>query len=180
MSKSTIKPTSTRMKRRLPRSKEWHSTSRKPDKLKPTPSLKLRTILAPVDFSERSQAALKYALRLALEFGASLVVLHALDPLIAAGRVESARLRQLKSAARSEAEQRLEDLHQELRPSGVRARLVLRPGSATETIVAFALESKADLIVMGSQGRAGLNRLLIGSVAERVVRHASCPVLVVR
>ena len=58
--------------------------------------------------------------------------------------------------------------------------MFLRHGPATDIIVAFAVAKKADLIVMGSQGRTGLSRLLIGSVAEREVRHAFCPVLVVR
>jgi universal stress protein A len=148
--------------------------------LKRTPSLKLRTILVPVDFSERSRAALNYAVTLARDFEASLVVLHVLDPLLAAGRLESARLRQLKSSSRSEAAGQLQALSRELVPTGVRAQLFLRHGPATDIIVAFAVAKKADLIIMGSQGRTGLSRLLIGSVAERVVRHAFCPVLVVR
>jgi len=148
--------------------------------LKRTPSLKLRTILVPVDFSERSRAALNYAITLAQDFGGSLMVLHVLDPLLAAGRLDSARLRQLKSSARDEAAKQLRALSCELVKSGVRTELLLRSGPATDIIVAFAIARKADLIIMGSQGRTGLRRLLIGSVAERVVRHAHCPVLVVR
>lgn len=108
------------------------------------------------------------------------MVLHVLDPLLAAGRLESARLRQLKSSSRREAEEQLQALRPELLQSGVRTELFLRNGPATDIIVAFAVARKADLIIMGSQGRTGLRRLLIGSVAERVVRHAHCPVLVVR
>ncbi|MBE0543047.1 MAG: universal stress protein [Verrucomicrobia bacterium] len=148
--------------------------------MKRTPSLKLRTILVPVDFSERSRAALNYAVTLAQDFGGSLMVLHVLDPLLAAGRLDSARLRQLKSSSRDEAAKQLRALSCELVKSGVRTELLLRNGPATDIIVAFAIARKADLIIMGSQGRTGLRRLLIGSVAERVVRHAHCPVLVVR
>lgn len=108
------------------------------------------------------------------------MVLHVLDPLLAAGRLDSARLRQLKSSARDEAAKQLRALSCELVKSGVRTELLLRSGPATDIIVAFAIARKADLIIMGSQGRTGLRRLLIGSVAERVVRHAHCPVLVVR
>lgn len=108
------------------------------------------------------------------------MVLHVLDPLLAAGRLDSARLRQLKSSWRDEAAKQLRALSCELVKSGVRTELFLRNGPATDIIVAFAVARKADLIIMGSRGRTGLRRLLIGSVAERVVRHASCPVLVVR
>jgi universal stress protein A len=103
-----------------------------------------------------------------------------LDPLLVAGRLESARLRQLKTSSRGEAVKQLQALSRELVQTGVRTKLFLRHGPATDIIVAFAVAKKADLIVMGSQGRTGLSRLLIGSVAERVVRHAFCPVLVVR
>ena len=134
----------------------------------------------PVDFSERSRAALTYAIRLARDYGGSLVALHVLDPLLAAGRLDSARLRQLKSSSRREAEEQLQALRPELLQSGVRTQLLLRHGPATDIILIFAAKVKPDLIIMGSQGRTGLSRLLIGSVAERVVRHAPCPVLVVR
>ena len=140
----------------------------------------LRTILVPVDFSEPSRAALKYAVRFAQDLGGSLGVLHVLDPLLTGGRFESPRLRQLKSSSRREATEQLQALRPELVQSGVRHKLFLRHGPATDSIVAFAVKVKADLIIMGSQGRTGLSRLLIGSVAERVVRHAPCPVLVVR
>jgi len=178
--KSKTRSSATRSKRLSTRPKTHPSTSSQPAELKRTPSLKLRTILVPVDFSERSRAALNYAITLARDFVGSLVVLHVLDPLLAAGRLDSARLRQLKTSSRSEADEQLQALGRELAPSGVRVRLFLRHGPATDIIVAFAVAKKADLIIMGSQGRTGLSRLLIGSVAERVVRHAPCPVLVVR
>lgn len=108
------------------------------------------------------------------------MVLHVLDSLLAARRLESARLGQLKASSRSEAAEQLQALSRELVQSGVRIELFLRHGPTTDIIVAFAVKVKADLIIMGSQGRTGLSRWLIGSVAERVVRHALCPVLVVR
>lgn len=178
--KTTTASPATRRNRNSTHRKAQPLTSGRSAGLKRTPSLKLRTILVPVDFSKRSRIALNYAITLAKDFGGSLVVLHVLDPLLAAGRLESARLRQLKSSARREAEEQLQALRPELLQSGVRTELFLRNGPATDIIVAFAVARKADLIIMGSQGRTGLRRLLIGSVAERVVRHAHCPVLVVR
>jgi universal stress protein A len=144
------------------------------------PLLKLSTILVPVDFSERSRAALNYAIALASDFEGSLMVLHVLDPLLTAERFEPVRLRQIKSSSRNEAVEQMRSLSREMIGSGVPTQMCLRHGPATDIILAFAAAKKPDLIVMGSQGRTGLNRLLIGSVAERVVRHAHCPVLVVR
>lgn len=148
--------------------------------MKGIPAVKLRKILVPVDFSERARAALAYAISLAREFGGSLLVLHVMDPLLTPGRLESARLRQLKSSSRKEAEEQLQALRPQLLQSGVRTQLLLRQGPAAEIILVIAAKEKPDLITVGSQGRTGLKRLLIGSVAERVVRHANCPVLIVR
>ncbi len=180
MTKPTTKSSGPRTKHLPTRPKAQPSPLRHPAALKRTRSLKLRTILVPVDFSERSLAALTYAIRFAQDFGGSLVVLHVLDPLLVAGRLESARLRQLKSSSRREAEEQLQALRRELVQTGVRTQLFLRHGPATDVILAFGVAKKADLIIMSSQGRTGLSRLLIGSVAERVVRHARCPVLIVR
>ena len=129
-----------------------------------------------MDFSERARAALTYAIGFARDFAGSLVILHVLGPFAGAGRLD----RQIKSSARREAEAQLRALQPELIQSGVRTQLVVRQGPVAEMIVIVALKLKADLIIMGSQGGTGLKRLLMGSVAERVVRHASCPVLVVR
>ena len=108
------------------------------------------------------------------------MVLHVLDPILAPGRLESPRLRELKSSSRTEAAEQLQALGHELAGTGVRTRLVLRQGAAANIILTVAVAKKADLIIMSSQGRTGLNRMMIGSVAERVVRHAYCSVLVVR
>lgn len=180
VTKSTTRRSATGAKRSPTGSKAHPATSSLQAGLKRTPSLKLRTILVPVDFSERSRAALNYALAIAQDSGASLVVLHVLDPILAPGRLESARLRQLKSSSRAEANDQLQALGDELAERGVRARLFLRQGPAANIILTFAVAKQADLIIMSSQGRTGLNRMMIGSVAERVVRHAYCSVLVVR
>jgi universal stress protein A len=178
--KTATVSTPTKPDRGRTRRKAQPSTSGQTAGVKRKRSLKLRTILVPVDFSEHSRAALNYAITLAQDFGGSIVVLHVLDPLLATGRLDSARLRQLKSSSRGDAEKQLKTLNRVLLETGVRAELLLRNGPATNIIVATAVARNADLIIMGSEGRTGLRRLLIGSVAERVVRHAHCPVLVVR
>jgi nucleotide-binding universal stress UspA family protein len=78
------------------------------------------------------------------------------------------------------AQRRLAELAADLRSRRVRCRTVLRTGAAPSTIVDLAKRSAADLIVMATEGRHGVGRLLLGSVAERVVRSAECPVLTVR
>jgi universal stress protein A len=122
-------------------------------------------ILCPVDFSETSGKALQYAERLAAASGAEVVVLHAFDP---------GQTRPLDPTLRD----RLETL----RPASpqVKFRHVLHAGSAGEVICWYAEDQKCDLIVMGTHGRTGLMHLILGSVAEHVLRHARCPVQVVR
>jgi universal stress protein A len=176
---TTVSP-ATKRKRKSTRRKKPTSNPDRAARLGRTPSLKQRTILVPVDFSDHSRAALNYAVTLARDFGGSLMILHVLDPLLASGRFDDARLRQLKASTREDSEERLQTLSGELVPPGLPKKLLIRRGPATDVIVALAGAIKIDLIIMGSQGLTGLRRLLIGSVAERVVRHAPCPVLVVR
>jgi nucleotide-binding universal stress UspA family protein len=131
-----------------------------------------RRILCPVDFSEASQRALEHAQRLAAASAAEVVVLHAFDrpeTYDAAGQTRPAdpTLRDRLLAIVPES-------------AGVKFRHVLHAGDAGEVICWLAEDQQCDLIVMGTHGRTGLKHLLLGSVAEYVLRHARCPVLVVR
>jgi universal stress protein A len=143
-------------------------------------ALGLHTILVPIDFSEGSLEALRRAMALAGGLGASVVLLHALDPLSSAGRMDSPRLRRLKDEVRRDSERRLAALAKDQSPWGVPVQHFVEPGSPSSVITDFAVTCHADLIVLGSLGHTGLDRLLLGSVAERVVRYAKCSVLVVR
>lgn len=138
------------------------------------------TILVPVDFSPGSLKALDLAVSLARHCGASVVLLHVLDLIFSRGHFDSPRLRPLRSQALADAKQQLTTLaRRRVRPHvPVIHRVVL--GVAYSVIVEAASKAQADLVVMGSERRTGLNRFLVGSVAERAVRHARCPVLVVR
>ncbi len=145
----------------------------------------IRTILVPVDFSEGSRRALLYASELASRFGATIDVLHVWDvptylpsdTLITAG----AQAWELTRLVQHNAEGALEKFVTEAVESGIPiARKRAEPGVASQVIVDAAEHDRYDLIVMGTQGRTGLERVLLGSVAERVVRHARCPVLTVR
>jgi universal stress protein A len=141
----------------------------------------IRVILVPVDFSPDSDRALAYAADLASALGAHLHLLHAyhLPPLAAApygSSLPQSVWDELRDAARAELEERREKLV----GRGLEAQAHLTTGMASEAIREAAAEVGADLIVMGTRGRTGLAHVLLGSVAERTLRTAPCPVLTVK
>jgi nucleotide-binding universal stress UspA family protein len=136
-----------------------------------------RTILHPTDFSPGSAAALAAACHLARDSDARLVVLHAFGPVVpvgAEGVIVSSDIDELRAIARRELDS--------IRPpsSTVRVEKIIREGMSTQVILDTAAELKADLIVMGTHGRTGFRRLVLGSVTEDVLRRATCPVLTVK
>jgi universal stress protein A len=132
----------------------------------------IQRILCPVDFSPISSNALAYAERLASSMGAKLVLLHAFD------MPATATYADVQNPANPTVRQLLDDLPLSL-PETMAAR-VLHAGPPGQVICWLAQDRGCDLIVMGTHGRTGLTHLLLGSVAEYVVRHARCPVLTVR
>jgi len=144
--------------------------------MNPAP-LKLRKILVPVDFSECSRKALHYATALAKQCQAEILLLHVLEmPPIPVQAFETAFL---EAPAEESVEKELSEWQAQV-GSTAPVKTLVCSGSASPEIVRTADENNMDLIVIGSHGRTGLARLLLGSTAERVVRHAPCPVLVVR
>jgi universal stress protein A len=142
---------------------------------------KFTNILVPTDFSPASERVLAYARALAERFGASLHLLHVVeDPVMAAAWSEAYAfdVAGLQARFREEAERRLTEVAASL--TGVTVTTDVLDGSPARTIAAAAGDKGMDLIVMGTHGRSGLSHLLLGSVAERVVRSAPCPVLTVR
>jgi universal stress protein A len=139
-----------------------------------------RRILCPVDFSETSRHALGYGVALAQKCGAELIVLHVVEdvPLLTAyaGVPEMELLETAEKSARAELAQLLAGL-----PAGGGAGQsdVVR-GKSHKAILEYANKVRADLIVMGTHGRSGLDHAFFGSVTERVIRRAPCPVLIVR
>jgi nucleotide-binding universal stress UspA family protein len=142
-----------------------------------------KRILVPVDFSPPSDAALEYARSVAARYGASLHLLHvAEDPYRAfySAEVFVPEIEGLREEILSDTEKRLKD---QLRPADVtdlHATAESIIGMPSGSIVEYAAGRDIDLIVMGTHGRGGMAHLLMGSVAERVVRTAPCPVLTVR
>jgi nucleotide-binding universal stress UspA family protein len=142
--------------------------------------LAIRTILHPTDFSEHSGQAFRLACSLARDHGARLIVLHVLErPVFVYGGVLMAPPPPPLSAGQREAaREQLRGL--EPPDPAVPVEHLLEEGDPATATLQVAQERRCELIVMGSHGRTGLGRLLMGSVAERVVREAPCPVLIVR
>ncbi len=142
----------------------------------------LSRILVPTDFSDTSMAALKYATALADVFGAQLHLLHVVDNAIelrAAGDLAMAPGLDIVGDARVRAGDALAQLLTRPERERYRAVLVAEAGAPLAAIVEYAARAHIDLIVMGTHGRGPVAHLLIGSVAENVVRKAPCPVLTV-
>ena len=139
-------------------------------------------IIVPTDFSAGSEGAWLLARRVAAMSGGELVLAHVLveAPVYRESPFAMARVREVFAAARTWVETSLEAWVGKARAEGLRARSALRTGLAHEEIVALATDERADLIVLGTHGRGGVDRALLGSVADRVVRLAPCPVLTVR
>ena len=139
----------------------------------------IKTILVPVDFSETSEAALEYAVSLAQPLGARLVVMHAYE-LPIYGFPDGALLASVEVATRlmNSAQVGLDAMVSRHR-NQARIDTVLRQGVPWEEVAAVAEDVEADLVVIGTHGRRGIARALLGSVAEKILRTSSRPVLTV-
>jgi nucleotide-binding universal stress UspA family protein len=142
--------------------------------------LPIKTILFATDFSPPSDYAFKFASSLALDYKAKLLILHVLEePRPFYGGVMTPPP---PESAAGEMRKEIELKLQKLRPanSAVAIEHLLVIGEAGSAITQTAENHKCDLIVMGTHGRSGLGRLMLGSVAEEVLRHAACPVLTLK
>jgi nucleotide-binding universal stress UspA family protein len=142
---------------------------------------RLKKILVPTDFSDCSKKALQYALPLAQQHNAEIVLLYvAPSPAYAGGEYGVIDCSALNAELCATGEKRLETLVAEEIREKVPAETVVRTGSATSEIIDVASQLPADMIVISTHGYSGLKHVVLGSVAAHVVRHAPCPVLVVR
>lgn len=143
------------------------------------PDPRLATIMVPVDFSSGSSAALAYAVQFAKRVPSQLVVVHVVETWSYAV-TESAQWVNVAERLTQLAEAMLETMVAEARAQDVFATKMVSQGTPYHELTEIAARVRADLIVMGTHGRQGLRRMLAGSVAERVVRLAPCPVVTVR
>ncbi len=144
--------------------------------------MEIHRILAPTDFSDFSRQTLKSALELAESFNAKLVLLHVTEPppYPIEGLVPSTPGANLLDDLERQASHELAGVLPEARGSTVEVARRVVVGIPYRKIVEVAEEEKVDLIIMATHGRTGLSHLVMGSVAERVVRTAPCPVLTIR
>jgi nucleotide-binding universal stress UspA family protein len=139
----------------------------------------LKRILVPIDFSDTCVKALRYAVPFAEQFGATLCLLHVTEPIVSAGDLPY--LPELSdNALVEEATKKLYSLAQKEVEELVPVKAEVRLGRPDIEIVLAAKELETDLIIISTHGHTGLKHILLGSVAEKIARHAPCPVLIVR
>lgn len=143
--------------------------------------MEIRTILVPTDFSEYSEKAFTWAVALAEKWQSRLLLLHVVPrpsypPMLMGSYFNVAGF---EASLKAEAEARAKELVGKSQRGTVQVDAQVMVGEPFADICQRAAQGQVDLIIMGSHGRTGLSHVLLGSVAERVVRHAPCPVLVV-
>lgn len=141
---------------------------------------RVRTILVPVDFSSCSREGLRYAIAFANEFGARIILVHAtyLGYVYSCEGTAIYDIPGLQKAARETAEHKMRELVRSVNFGNVKFETVFTEGSPVLDICAFAKDHHVDLIITSTHGLTGFTHALIGSIAEQVVRHAPCSVLV--
>ena len=147
--------------------------------------IRLKKILVPTDFSPPSEIAVRYAKALAEQFGASLHVLHVLEESVLdyyswTAPASSPVLLSVREEMEKSARSQLAEVLTAAERTAFRGVLVTLIGSPFVEIVRYAKNEEIDLIVLGTHGRGPMAHMLMGSVAEKVVRKAPCPVLTVR
>jgi universal stress protein A len=142
------------------------------------PSLRLKSILVPIDFSKSSQKAFEYALPLARQFGGEITLLHAVEPPPYA--MDISYIPRSEGFPTASTKKELDELGNRVVGPELLKDVIVEVGTAFEVITSIARDCAVDLIVLTTHGKTGLKHVFMGSTAERVVRHAPCPVLVVR
>lgn len=144
--------------------------------------LPFKNILCPTDFSESSYEAIKVAGEITFHFGSELILLHVVSPvpLVPMGEEPSAfNVPLYEHELEASSKRTLREIINQLEWKELKVRLIVLRGNAADEIIRTAHEENVDLIVIATRGRTGLDRLIFGSVAEKVVRLAKCPVLTV-
>ena len=139
----------------------------------------IKKILVPTDFSPYSDYALQYASMMARAFKARILLIHVIEPLTYSV-TDTLTVTNHFEALKTLAKPLLENIRKRFQKKGLRVEINLLTGVPYREILNKARQTKADMIVMGTHGRTGMEHILLGSVAEKVVRLAPCPVVTVR
>ena len=159
---------------------EFSKTAPDASEKRPSSALSVKNILFSTDFSPTSESALPYAVAIARRFGSTLHLVHVLSEanlLMMSGGVDYVSMGTIYDDAQAEAKERLE--HVSERIEGVPHRSYVRYGLIWRSLAGIIADNEIDLAVIGTHGRTGLGKLVLGSVAENILRHAPCPVLTV-
>ena len=140
----------------------------------------IEKIIVPLDGSELAEKALPYAEDLARKFGAELILVWALHPLVVMSDYGASSYDRIIALEEQEARSYLSTTQIKFARQGLSVQTRIMNGHAAEAIIELACREGADVIVMSTHGRSGLNRWLHGSVATKVLQHAPCPVFLVR
>jgi nucleotide-binding universal stress UspA family protein len=145
-------------------------------------AIKIKRILVPIDFSTHSKNALKYAIPFAVQFSASIDLIYVVEPTIypAEFSIGQVGFPNVEEELRTHGSNELDELIENEIANRVPARRVVRTGKPFYEILQYAEEENIDLIVIATHGHTSVEHMLFGSTAEKVVRRAPCPVLVVR
>ena len=144
---------------------------------------RVRRIVCASDFSSASRKAVATAITMAKTNRAALILVHVVSPIVRLAPdqyVPSTTWEEIEIGTRAWAEEQIDKLAARAMKAGIRAAALLVEGEAAEEIVRVARSKRADLLVLGTNGRTGLSKFFLGSVAERVVATAPCPVVTVR
>lgn len=145
-------------------------------------SLNIKKIMVPIDFSDYSKSALKYAVNFAKVFNAEMYLIYVVEPMIyppdfSMGQIAVPSVNiELDERAREE----LNKLAQQEIPQEIKKHIIIKTGKPFVEIIESAREEDVDLIIIATHGRSGVEHILFGSTAEKVVRKAPCPVLTLR
>ena len=140
----------------------------------------IKRILAPTDFSDRAEKAVRYAMAFAKQFGATLCLLHVVPVTPMGGEFGAMEYPMPLGDMNEASERQLAAFKAKIVRNEVPCELLVRTGHVMSEIVGAAAELQIDLLVIATHGFTGLKHVLLGSTAENVIRHAPCPVLTVR
>jgi nucleotide-binding universal stress UspA family protein len=148
----------------------------------PSTAIALRKILVPIDFSEYSKKALHYAIPFARQFNAKILLLYVVEPTIYPADFSFGQIGMpnVENELRVKGEQELHELITNEIKGTVAAEALVKIGLPFVEVVSYAKDEGVDLIIVATHGHTGVEHILFGSTAEKIVRKAPCPVLVVR
>ncbi len=167
-------------KRKNSRSKKSGAVVKK--SVRPPSPIALRKILVPIDFSDYSKKALHYAVPFARQFNAKIYLLYVVEPTIYPADFSFGQIGMpnVENELRTKGEQELQELIKNEIKNAVPSEALVKVGLPFVEVVSFAKDEKIELIIVATHGHSGVEHVLFGSTAEKIVRKAPCPVLVVR